>query len=297
MDHSAQSATSAQTVAALPIRHDGKASMGGILMDFGRLAASDIDRVLELQRSHGMLFGEAARLLGLVGEDDVQRALARQFGYQYAGPGEGAFAKELVAAYQPFGEQAEMLRGVRTQLMQRWFDRGRKMLAVASIGEGEGASLFAANLAVVFSQLGERTLLIDANLRRPRQHEIFNLSSRQGLADILANRAGIETFSKVESFTHLSVLPAGTRPPNPQELISRNAFSEASVSLADRFDIILMDVPAFSAGADALAIAGRVGGVLLVCRKDVTRTAQLQAVCAQVERAGADVVASVLVDF
>jgi protein-tyrosine kinase len=271
--------------------------MGSILIDSGKLAASDLERVLEFQRGYGLLFGEAARLLGLVGEDDVQRALARQFGYQYMQPGEGGFPPELVAAYHPFGEQAEMLRGVRTQLMQRWFDRGRKMLAVASVGAGEGASLFAANLAVVFSQLGERTLLIDANLRRPRQHEIFNLSGRQGLSDILANRAGIETFTKVDSFIHLSVLPAGTRPPNPQELISRDAFSEASASLADRFDVILVDAPAFSAGADALAIAGRVGGVLLVCRKDVTRTAQLQTACAQVERAGADVVATVLVEF
>jgi chain length determinant protein tyrosine kinase EpsG len=284
-------------VATLPLKADDKSSMGSILLEMGKLAPKDIDRVLDVQRRHGLRFGEAAKLLNLISETDVQQVLARQFDYEYLQPGEGKYAPELVAAYHPFSPQVETLRAVRTQLMQRWFARGRRTLAIAGINRGEGVSLFAANLAVVFSQLGERTMLIDANLRRPRQHEIFNLKGRQGLSDILADRAGMETFSKVDSFLHLSVLPAGTRPPNPQELISRDSFDEVSKSLSSRFDVILIDVPAFSAGADALAIAARVGGVLLVCRKDVTSLTQLDAAGVQIERAGAEVVASVLVDF
>jgi protein-tyrosine kinase len=284
-------------VATLPIKTDDKSSMGSILLELGKLTAKDIDHVLDAQKRLGVRFGEAAKLLNLITETDVQRVLARQFDYHYLQPGQGKYPPELVAAYHPFSPQVETLRAVRTQLMQRWFARGQRTLAVAGVNQGEGVSLFAANLAVVFSQLGERTLLIDANLRRPRQHEIFSLKGRQGLSDILADRAGMETFSKVDSFLHLSVLPAGTRPPNPQELISRDSFDEVSESLASRFDIILIDVPAFSAGADALAIAARVGGVLLVCRKDVTSLSELDAVSAQLGRAGAEVVASVLVQF
>jgi protein-tyrosine kinase len=288
-------------VATLPVKpgepSSKGASMGGIFVEQGKLTPKDIERVLGIQKRHGLRFGEAAQLLNLVTETDVQQALARQFDYHYLQPGQGKYPPELVAAYQPFSPQVETLRAVRTQLMQHWFGRGKRTLALAGVNQGEGVSLFAANLAVVFAQLGERTLLIDANLRRPRQHEIFGLSARQGLSDILANRAGIETFSKVDSFIHLAVLPAGTRPPNPQELISRDSFDEVSESLASRFDVILIDVPAFSAGADALAIAARVGGVLLVCRKDVTNLTELDAVSVQLGRAGAEVVASVLVEF
>jgi protein-tyrosine kinase len=284
-------------VATLPIRSDDKSSMGSILLEMGKLTLKDIDHVLDAQRKHGLRFGEAAKLLNLITEMDVQQVLARQFDYDYLQPGQGKYPPELIAAYHPFSSQVETLRAVRTELMQRWFGRGRRTLAVAGVNHGEGVSLFTANLAVVFSQLGERTLLIDANLRRPRQHQIFGLKGRQGLSDILADRAGMETFCKVDSFVHLSVLPAGTRPPNPQELISRDSFGEVSASLAGRFDVILIDVPAFSAGADALAIATRVGGVLLVCRKDVTSLKDLDAAHARLVRAGAEVVASVLVAF
>jgi chain length determinant protein tyrosine kinase EpsG len=284
-------------IATLPLKSDNKSSMGSILVELGKLLPREIDRVLDAQKEHGLRFGEVAKLLNLINESDVQQALARQFRYDYLPPGQGKYPTELVAAYHPFSPQAEMLRAVRTELMQRWFARGKNALAVAGVNDGEGVSLFAANLAVAFSQLGERTLLVDANLRRPRQHEIFRLKARQGLSDILADRAGMETFSRVDSFAHLSVLPAGTPPPNPQELISRDAFSELAESLAGRFDIILIDVPSFSCAADALAVAARVGGVLLVCRKDVTSLTGLDVVNARLGRAGVEVVASVLVEF
>jgi protein-tyrosine kinase len=227
----------------------------------------------------------------------VQQALARQFDYHYLQPGQGRFPRELVAAYEPFSPQVEVLRSVRTHLMHSWFGCGRRTLAVAGAASGEGASFFAANLAIAFSQLGERTLLIDANLRRPRQHAIFNLSGRQGLSDILANRAGVETFSKVEHFPHLSVLPAGTIPPNPLELVSRAAFAELQESLASRFDVILIDVPAFAEAADALSICARTGGALLICRKNRGRVGTVRAASRQLARAGVQVVGSVLVEF
>lgn len=285
------------SVATLPVNSAGEERIGNILLEQGKLRQEDIERVLRMQKQHGSSFGEAATRLGLISENDVRQVLARQFGYHYLQPGEGCYPPELVAAYQPFSRQVETIRGVRTHLMQHWFGRGKKNLVVAGVDSGDGASFFAANLAVVFSQLGGRTLLIDANLRRPRQHDIFNLKGRQGLSDILAYRAGMETFCKVESFIHLSVLPAGTLPPNPQELISRALFSEINVSLANRFDVVLVDVPAFSSGSDALAVAARIGGVLLVCRKHKTRLATVNTVSDQLIRAGAEVVGTVLIEF
>lgn len=281
----------------LPLHASRESSMGSILLDMGKIKPEDAERILRQQKENGMRFGEAAKSLGLITDADIQQVLARQFDYPYLQQGEGNFAPELVAAYQPFSEQVETLRAIRSQLMLRWFANGRKTLAIASVNPGEGASLFAANLAVVFSQLGEHTLLVDANLRKPRQQQIFNLQGKQGLSDILAGRAGLDAIAKVESFVDLSVLQAGTLPPNPQELVSRSAFGELTGNLTNLFDIVLYDVSAFSSGADALAIAARAGGVLMVVRKNVTSLADVSTVADQLGRFGTEVVGSVMVDY
>jgi protein-tyrosine kinase len=283
--------------AIMPINAMRESSMGRILLDMGKIKPEDAERILRQQKEKGMRFGEAAQSLGLITDADIQQVLARQFDYPYLQPGQGNFAPELVAAYQPFSEQVEALRAIRSQLMLRWFVNGRKTLAVASVNPEEGASLFAANLAVVFSQLGEQTLLVDANLRKPRQHKIFNLQGKQGLSDILAGRADFSAIAKVESFVDLSVLQAGTLPPNPQELISRASFADLTLDFAKLFDVVLYDVPAFCAGADALAIAARAGGVLLVARKNITSLSDISAVAEQLSRAGAEVSGSVMVDY
>jgi protein-tyrosine kinase len=279
----------------LPIKNVGDSSIGRILLDMGKIKPEDAERILRQQKEKSMRFGEAALSLGLISEEDIQQVLARQFDYPYLRAGDGNFAQELVAAYEPFSEQVEQLRAIRSQLMLRWFASGRKTLAVASVNHGEGASLFSANLAVVFSQLGEQTLLVDANLRTPRQHKIFNLSGRQGLSDILAARATIDTISKVDCFVDLSVLQAGTLPPNPQELISGNTFWQLSENLAKRFDVVLYDLPAFSSGADALSIAARAGGVLIVVKKNMTRLNDIYTVAEQINRYGGEVVGTVIV--
>jgi protein-tyrosine kinase len=283
--------------AVMPINAMRESSMGRILLDMGKIKPGDAERILRQQKENGMRFGEAAQSLGLITDVDIQQVLARQFDYPYLQPGQGNFAPELVAAYQPFSEQVEALRAIRSQLMLRWFANGRKTLAVASVNPREGASLFAANLAVVFSQLGEQTLLVDANLRKPCQHKIFNVQGKQGLSDILAARADFGAITKVESFVALSVLQAGTLPPNPQELLSRASFNDLTIDVEKQFDVVIYDVSAFSAGADALTIASRATGVLLVARKNITSLADIESVAAQLNRVGVEVVGSVLVNY
>ncbi|MES2260807.1 MAG: chain length determinant protein tyrosine kinase EpsG [Pseudomonadota bacterium] len=272
-------------------------SIGGLLLASGKISPENAERVLRMQKELGIRFGEAAQRLGLITEADIQQVLARQFDYPYLQQGESNVSPLLVAAFQPFSPQVETLRAVRSQLMLRWFARGHKSLAVASIDSGDGASLFAANLAVVFSQLGEHTLLVDANMRAPRQHAIFDLKGRQGLSDILAGRADLDAVAKVPSFIDLSVLAAGTLPPNPQELLSRASFGQLNAQLESRFDAVLYDVPAFALGSDALALAARSRGVLLVARKNRTPLADVMTLVDQIRHSGAELVGSVLVDF
>ena len=272
-------------------------SMGALLVDAGKLTIEGAERALRMQKDLGIRFGEAAVRLGLVSEDDVQEALARQFAYPYLPKGQANLSPRLVAAYEPFSPQVESLRAIRSQLMLRWFARGHRALAVLGADPEDGAALFAANLAVVFSQLGEQTLLVDANLRAPRQHDVFGLRPRQGLSDLLAGRADLEVVLRVGGFVDLSVLPAGTLPPNPQELLSREAFHTLGSTLASRYDVVLYDLAPFGAGADALAVAARAGGVLLAVRKDHTRVAQLARMAEELAEAGAEVVGAVVMEF
>ena len=275
-----------------------KYTIGHILLEMGKITAEDAERVLRLQKESGMRFGDAAQQLGLITEADVQQVLAHQFDYPYLLPEEGNYPPGLVVAYQPFCAQVEVFRAVRSQLMVRWFSNEIKALAVVSAGLGERASLFAANLAVVFSQLGARTLLIDANLRCPHQHKIFNLGNRQGLSDVLAGRAAIlDVIHKVETFVDLTVLPAGTLPPNPLELLSRTLFSELNENIVSQFDVVLYDTSDFMIGADALAIATHTEGVLFVVDENNTRLADINVMNEQIIRNNIEVVGSVLVDF
>lgn len=274
-----------------------QASIGTLLLEAGKLTPESAEHVAALQQEEGIRFGEAAQRLGLVNEADIQQVLARQFDYPYVQAGEKQFSPKLVAAFQPFSRQVEMLRAVRSQLMMRWFGRGRKALAIVGAGPGDGASLFAANLAVVFSQLGERTLLVDANLRHPAQHAIFDLAGRSGLSDMLAGRASMDAVAPVDGFVSLSVLPAGTQPPNPAELLARHAFTGLNAQLELAHDIVLYDTPDLVTASDALPVIARAKGVLLVVRKNQTSLYDVAAVGEQAAQAGAEVVGSVLVDF
>ena len=285
------------SIAASDKSRRADSSIGGLLLESGKLTPENAERVLRMQKELGIRFGEAAQRMGFVNEADIQQVLARQFDYPYLQPGEGNCSPHLVAAYDPFSPQVETLRAVRSQLMLRWFSRGHKSLTVAGIDHGDGASLFAANLAVVFSQLGEHTLLVDANLRTPSQHSVFASKARQGLSDILAGRAELDAIEAVDAFIDLSLLPAGTLPPNPQELLSRASFAGLNAKLEARYDVTLYDVAASSRGLDALVVAARTGGVLIVARKNKTHLGDINAFAGQVAQNGAKVVGSVLVDF
>jgi protein-tyrosine kinase len=271
-------------------------SMGRMLMDMGKITPADAARVLALQAQKGLRFGEVARELGLVSEADIQMVLASQFDYQYVPASQPAMDPALVAAMDPFGDEAEMLRALRGQLTVRWF-AAHRTLAVLAVDARAASSVVAANLAVVFAQQGQRTLLVDANMRQPRQQNLFNVTARSGLSDALAGRVSDLRLVAVPPFDKLSLLCAGTPPPNPLELLARPTFGALNDGFARAFNVVLYDAPAFDASADAYAIAARAGGVLLVISKSHTRQAQLQEARSQLQRGGVEIVGAILVDF
>ena len=261
------------------------------------LQAQDIERVLAASRDKGVRFGEAARALGVATGAEIERALARQFGLACVAPGAAALSEELAAAYEPTGPQAEALRAVRDQLLLRWLERKpeSRALAILSAARGEGRSFIAANLAVVFSQLGSRTLLIDADLRNPRQHRIFGLENRIGLSALLSGRAAPhEALERIASLPNLTVLPAGAPPPNPQDLLARPAFAQLLRQLGAQSDVVLIDSPPAGASTDAQTIAVRAGAALVVVRRHSSRLWRVQGISASVGEAQARIVGAVL---
>jgi chain length determinant protein tyrosine kinase EpsG len=274
-------------------------SIGAVLIQAGRLKPEQAEQILRLQREQGLRFGDAAMQLGFLTQGDIDFALSRQFDYPYLQPGESNVSEDVIAAYRPFSPQVETLRGLRTQLMLRWFADGpvRKALAIVSEARKEGRSFIAANLAVVFSQLGERTLLIDGDLRNPSQHKLFGVDNRVGLSELLSGRAGIEAVQRIPSLLNLSVLPSGALPPNPQELLARPRFKELLHELAVDRDVILVDCPASADTADSQTIAQRTGAALIVARKGSARMKRVQALCDNLIQSRAVVVGAVLNDF
>jgi protein-tyrosine kinase len=275
-------------------------SIGEIIAKANNLTPEQIEKIVQYQRSHSVRFGEAAVALGLANTDDVMWALAQQFHYPYASEGDRSQDPELVVAAKPFTDQAEVFRAIRSRLIMRLFseERARHALAVMSPDSGDGKTYFAANLAVAFSQLPGRTLLIDGDMRTPRLHELFKLKNDgPGLSGILSGRAASRVIQSVNGLPSLFVLPVGVVPPNPLELLERPAFGMMIRELKAKFDRVIVDTPALSAGADAAVIAARCGAALVVARQDNSRHESMAELNRAVRMGQVELVGSVLNEF
>lgn len=269
--------------------------IGELLQRAGRLNEAQVAMVLAAQRERGLRFGEAAIALGLLKETEIRRALALQFDYPVVEYGSSNLDRNLFAAYQPLGAQSEALRQLRSELKLRWFSEQRRALCVLEARGGVESSRLAANLAIAFSQTGDRTLLIDTNLRTPRQRELFGLADDEGLTQILGGRLSLaDGLAGVQGFSQLSLLCAGAAVPNPQELLSRSTFADLMEVLPVSFDVIIATAPPLLEYADAQLIAARCGGCLLVTERDSTRVADIETAQTRLAPSGAKLVGAVM---
>lgn len=258
-------------------------NIGSIIRETKQLSSEQIEQIVAYQRQHRLRFGEAATQLGLITEEDLVYALSQQFKYPYTPTLRGNFQRELVTATQPFSRQAEAFRAVRSQLMLRVFNprEPKRALAITSPDSGDGRTYTVANLGVVLAQLGGRTLVVDANLRNPRLHELFDVPNTSGLTGILSGRQEDNVIYQAPDIPSLFVIPVGVIPPNPLELLERPAFRLLMSELLRKFDHIIVDTPASTLGSDAMVIAARSGAALALARKDRTRVKQLNALVSQ----------------
>ena len=281
------------------LSRDRSNSIGAILVEQGRLSPDEVEKIQQFALRNGLRFGDAALKLHLLTETDVDQAIAQQFKYPVLPRGgEHGVADDVVAAYLPQSQMVEPLRLLRSQLSLRRVDPEKKqILVIASAGRGEGRSWLAANLATVFAQMGERVLLIDADLRHPRQHELFNLNNSVGLSALLTGRAGREIVRRIHPKLRLFVLPAGSVPPNPQELLGRPVFDVVLDLFADQYDLVIMDTPATSESADAQVLAARADSAVLLVRRNHTRVDELRTAMQNLTESGVRVIGSVISEY
>ncbi|HZY45690.1 MAG TPA: polysaccharide biosynthesis tyrosine autokinase [Anaerolineae bacterium] len=184
----------------------------------------------------------------------------------------GDYPSKLVTALQPRSPISESFRILRTNLQFSAVDQPLGALMVTSTSPSEGKSLTAANLAVVMAQSGKRVILVDADLRRPTQHRIFELNNNAGLTNVLLDGpARLADALQLTPIENLRVLTAGSIPPNPSELVGSARMAEFIQSLRAQADLIIFDTPPIMVVSDATVLSPRVDGVLIVVNSAHTR--------------------------
>jgi protein-tyrosine kinase len=256
------------------------------------LTGDSIEKIYEVMRSMNTTFADAAERLGLLRPDAFEQALLKI----KSGPAveeEGmvetairriaadrrvvlrqgervAPSKKLVLAHDPDNPRSERLRALRTELLlQHETGRGANVLAVVSPGSGEGRSQLCAELAISFAQLGRRTLLVDADMRKPQQHVLFGSSNQHGLSQSIAHNEK-PYYHPVTGLPFMHLLTAGPIPPNPLELLSDGRFSNLLNDWRNAYEFIVLDTPPVEECADGLAVATIAARALVLSRAQHT---------------------------
>ena len=202
---------------------------------------------------------------------------------------------ELITVSEPRSPISEAYRTLRTNLDFASLDQALKTLVVTSAGVGEGKSTTLANLAVASAQTGRKVILVDADLRRPTMHRIFNLSNEAGLTTVIIVEEAMAAPPLQDSgIEGLLVLTSGPQPPNPAELVGSKRMSDLIAILAERADQVFFDAPPVVAVTDAAVLATKVDGVLLVMSAGKTRREHARSAVHRLEQINAHLVGTVL---
>ncbi len=231
------------------------------------LTEADLARVVELQRARELQLAEALLQLKLVTVADLQEASQPE--HRPVLEVVGLASQSMRFVREPLHPIAEQIRALRTELLRRRVDRAHNCIAIVSSNTGDGRSSLAAALAMACAQLDQPTLLVDVDLRQPRQHELFGLPRGSGLADTL-DRGVPPRVLGVQGFPHLAVLSAGTPVSNPLELLSSKPFADLMDSWRRRYRHVILDTTAAERGADVAAVASVAGAAVALARLNHT---------------------------
>lgn len=289
--------SSEQEEAVDPLSRDHDEALARSLVLLFQLSNEALEQIHDLMQRGHIRFAEAALRSGAVTQSELDEALL-WVSQRPATPGRGVIEEvlkrtarkrdpilwerdqlepshQLILAHQPDHRHSETVRTLRTELLLRCKGhRGAGMMAVLSPCEGEGRSQLAAELAIAFAQLDRRTLLVDADMRRPSQHRFFGTDNDIGLAQALTDGGPLH-FHGVNGLPHMALMTAGDVPRNPLELLSGRIFERTMTEWRRNFEFVILDTPATTRFSDALAVAATAGNVLLLGRAEATRFTDL----------------------
>lgn len=278
-----------------PLGQNVDEELARTLVLLNRLSEAAVERINDLMKNLNIRFAEAALQLGALSQSELEQAqdwishrtvqpngLIEEVLRRTARKRDTILwerdqlepCAQIILAHQPDHPHSEMVRSLRTELLLRCKGRrGAGIMALLSPCAREGRSLLAAELALAFAQLERRTLLVDADLRKPSQHRLFGTENDIGLAQALTGSP--HHFHGVNGLPDMTLMTSGDVPQNPLELLSGHAFERALSQWRRNFEFIILDTPPTSQYSDALAVAAAAGSVLVLGRAEATRFSDL----------------------
>lgn len=197
--------------------------------------------------------------------------------------------RQLITLTNPRSPVSESYRALRTNIDFSSIDEKLQVIMVSSAGPGEGKTTTISNLAITFAQSERKTLLIDADLRKPTAHHTFSVSNRWGLSSVVSQHCTVEEAIQMSNIPNLDIITSGTIPPNPAEMLNSNRMSAVISQLRESYDMILIDTPPLLAVTDAQIVATKSDGAILVVdqgrvKRDIAKKAiqNLQTVNARI---------------
>ncbi|HXJ36081.1 MAG TPA: polysaccharide biosynthesis tyrosine autokinase [Candidatus Eisenbacteria bacterium] len=265
------------------------AALAGIVLAFVRDALDDSLKTADDVERYGRLPS-----LGVVPLGASAAAAQPLLPWPFAGRRRAPGGTTIVVSGQPDPISSDAYRQVRTSLLLAQPEGAPRTILVTSARDGEGKTLTAANLAIAFSQIAERVVLIDADLRRPSAHRLFGLAAKPGLTEVLAGRSCLDEVLQAARGDALSIVAAGALAVNPTELLSSPEMRTLIAAVATQFDYVIVDSSAALAAPDAVVLSTLVDGVVLVARGNQTSRRLLQKLRARLAYARASIMGVVL---
>ncbi len=201
---------------------------------------------------------------------------------------------ELITHERPKSLVSEAYRSLRTNLGFTEIDQKCRTILLSSPNPMDGKSITTANLAVVLAQAGHKVILVDCDLRKPTQHQIFDLENQRGVTNCLMQNLEVAEVAQATPVENLKILSSGPIPPNPTEILNSQSTRAFWGRLQEESDYILIDGPPVLAVADASILAGQVDGVILVLWSGQSRIDAARQAKEQLNRAGANLIGVVL---